>query len=78
MLFADHYDSVEAMATRLGVRRGYLAVLLRFSYLSPDIVGAILSGRCPVELTPTRLIALPRGLPHDWREQKRVLDFSLA
>ncbi|MGJ0507603.1 MAG: hypothetical protein ACR652_10820 [Methylocystis sp.] len=77
MLFSGQDDSVEAMAARLGVRRGYLAVLLRLSYLSPDIVRAILAGQHPVELTPTRLIALSRGLPHDWREQKRVLGFSL-
>ncbi len=75
MLFSGQDDSVEAMATRLGVRRDYLAVLQRLSYLSPDIVRAILAGKHPVELTPTRLIALSRGLPHDWREQKRVLGF---
>lgn len=75
MLFSGQDDSVEAMATRLGVRRDYLAVLLRLSYLSPDIVRAILAGQHPVELTPTRLIALSRGLPHDWQEQKRVLGF---
>ncbi|MBG0802199.1 recombinase family protein [Methylocystis sp. H4A] len=75
MLFSGQDDSVEAMAARLGVRRDYLAVLLRLSYLSPDIVRAILAGQHPVELTPTRLIALSRGLPHDWQEQKRVLGF---
>ncbi len=76
MLFGGHDDSVEAMAARLGMRRDYLAVLLRLSYLSPDIVRAILAGQHPVELTPTRLIAMSRGLPHDWQEQKRVLGFS--
>lgn len=75
MLFSGQDDSVEAMAARLGVRRDYLAVLLRLSYLSPDIVRAILAGQHPVELTPTRLIALSRGFPQDWQEQKRVLGF---
>jgi site-specific DNA recombinase len=73
MLFSGQDDSVEAMATRLGVRRDYLAVLLRLSYLSPDIVRAILAGKHPVELTPTRLIALSRGLPQDWQEQSASL-----
>lgn len=77
MLFSGHDDSVEGMAARLGVRRDYLAVLLRLSYLSPEIVRAILAGQHPVELTPTRLIALSRGLPHDWAEQKRVLGLPL-
>jgi DNA invertase Pin-like site-specific DNA recombinase len=78
MLFCGHDNSVEAMAARLGARRDYLAVLLRLSYLSPDIVRAILAGEHPLELTPTRLIALSRALPHDWREQKRVLGFPIA
>ena len=77
MLFSGQDDSVDAMAARLGVRRDYLAVLLRLSYLSPDIIRAILAGQHPIELTSTRLIALSRGLPHDWREQKRVLGFFL-
>ncbi len=76
MLFSGHDDSVESMAARLGMRRDYLAVLLRLSYLSPEIIRAILAGQQPVELTPTRLIALSRGLPQDWQEQKRVLGFS--
>jgi hypothetical protein len=54
LIFSGHDDSVEAM----GVRREYLAALLRLSYLSPDIVRAILADQHPVELTPTRLITL--------------------
>jgi hypothetical protein len=78
MLFSGHDDSVEAMAVGLGLRRDNLAVLLRLSYLAPEIVRAILAGQHPVELTPTRLIALSRGLPHDWAEQKRALGLPLS
>jgi hypothetical protein len=35
MLLAGRDDSIDAMADRLGVRRDYLAVLARLSYLSP-------------------------------------------
>ena len=49
MLLAGRDDSIEAMASRLGVRRDYLAVLVRLSYLSPEIVGAILVGQQPIE-----------------------------
>src|ERR1019366_9547369 len=69
MLLAGRDDSIDAMALRLGVRRDYVAVLVRLSYLSPEIVRAILVGQHPIELTPTRLVALPRNLPHDWQEQ---------
>lgn len=78
MFLAGHDDSIDAMASRLGVRRDYLAVLVRLSYLSPEIVRAILAGRQPVELTPTRLVVLSRNLPHDWQEQRRLLGFAPA
>jgi len=78
MFLAGRDDSIDAMALRLGVRRDYLAVLMRLSYLSPEIVRAILVGPQPIELTPTRLVALSRNLPHDWQEQWRLLGFAPA
>jgi hypothetical protein len=48
------------------------------SYLSPKIIRAILVGQQPIELTPTRLVALSRNLPHDWQEQLRLLGLSPA
>jgi site-specific DNA recombinase len=54
MFLAGRDDSIDAMASRLGVRRDYVAVLVRLSYLSPEIVRAILAGQQPVELTPAR------------------------
>jgi hypothetical protein len=45
------------------------------SYLAPDIVRALLEGRQPIELTPTRLLRLSKDLPHDCSEQRHVLDF---
>jgi hypothetical protein len=50
-----------------------VAVLVRLSYLSPEIVRAILAGQQPVELTPARL---SRNLPHDRREQSWLLGFA--
>jgi len=55
MLLAGRDDSIDAMASRLGVRRDYLAVLVRLSYLSPEIIRTIVAGNQPIELTPTRL-----------------------
>ena len=78
MLLDGRDDSIDAMAARLSVRRDYLAVLVRLSYLSPEIIRAILLGQQPAELTPTRLAALSRNLPHDWQEQRRLLGFSPA
>src|ERR1700730_13595168 len=78
MFLAGHDDSIDAMASRLGVRRDYVAVLVRLSYLSPEIVRAILAGQQPVELTPARLVMLSRNLPHDWQDQRRLLGFAPA
>ena len=78
MFLAGPDDSIEAMASRLGVRRDYLTVLVRLSYLSPEIVRAILMGKQPVELSATRLVMLSKDLPHDWRSQRQVLGFAAA
>ncbi|MFZ0494723.1 MAG: recombinase family protein [Methylocella sp.] len=78
MFLAGRDDSIDAMASRLGVRRDYVAVLVRLSYLSPEIVRAILAGQQPLELTPTRLVMLSRNLPYDWQEQRRLLGFAPA
>jgi site-specific DNA recombinase len=69
-------DSIEAMSGRLGMNKCRLTSLNRLSYLAPEIVGALLAGRHPIELTPTRLLRLSRNLPHDWKEQRRFLGFA--
>ena len=69
-------DSIEAMIERLGVARGRLTSLVRLSYLAPDILHAILEGRQPIELTPSRLLRLSKDLPHDWKEQRFFLGFA--
>ena len=70
------HDSIEAMSGRLGMNKCRLTSLIRLSYLAPDIVRALLEGRQPIELTPTRLFRLSKNLPHDWSEQRHVLDFA--
>jgi site-specific DNA recombinase len=59
------------MTERLG-----MASLVRLSYLAPDIVRALLEGRQPIELTPTRLLRLSKDLPHTWIEQRSFLGFA--
>ena len=53
----------------------YFTRLVRFSYLAPDIIQAILDGRQPRDLTADKLLALSR-LPLTWHEQRRVLGFA--
>lgn len=68
--------TLDAMARRLGIKRDYLSVHMRLTYLAPDIIRAFLSGRYPPELTPTRLLSLCKDLPHDWQLQRTVLGFE--
>jgi site-specific DNA recombinase len=53
-----------------------LTSLIRLSHLAPEILGALLAGRHPIGLTPTRLLRLSKNLPHDWKEQRRFLGFA--
>jgi site-specific DNA recombinase len=69
-------DSIEAMSGRLKMNKCRLTSLIRLSHLAPEIVGALLAGRHPIELTPTRLLRLSKNLPHDWSEQRRLLGFA--
>ncbi len=78
MLLTGPDDSIEAMASRLGVRRDYLTVLVRLSYLSPEIVRVILMGQQPVEMSATRLVKASKDLPHDWQAQREMLGFATA
>ena len=68
--------SIEAMTERLAMSKGHLTSLVRLSYLAPDIVRALLEGRQPIELTPTRLLRLSKDLPHDWSVQGQFLGFA--
>ena len=74
-LLSGSEDSIETMTERLGAGKGWLTSLVRLSYLAPDIVRAMLAGRQPVELNPTRLMRLSKDLPPDWSEQRRFLGF---
>jgi site-specific DNA recombinase len=69
-LLSGSDDSIEAMTERLRTGKGRLTSLVRLSYLAPDIVRALLAGRQPIELTPTRLLKLGKDLPHDWKVQR--------
>ena len=75
-LLSGSDDSIEAMSGRLGMNKCRLTSLIRLSHLAPDIVRALLEGRQPIELTPTRLLRLSKDLPHDWSEQRHVLGFA--
>jgi hypothetical protein len=63
--------SLQELAKRDGISRRYIRRLVGLTFLSPQLVEAILQGGQPVELTATRLTEL--DLPLDWTEQHKLL-----
>jgi hypothetical protein len=59
--------TIEELAKREGVNRGYMSRVLRLTLLAPDIVEAILDGRQPEGM---RLEDLLEGPPAEWDEQR--------
>ncbi len=59
--------TIEELAKREGVNRGYMSRLLRLTLLAPDLVDAILEGRQPEGL---RLEDLLAGFPLEWEGQR--------
>lgn len=75
-LMTGRDETIDAMARRLGVKRDYLSAHMRLTYLAPDLVRALASGRYPPELTLARLLSICKDLPHDWQLQRAALGFE--
>lgn len=58
-----------------GYSRRYLGQLVRISWLAPDIIGAIMDGTQPVNLTGRKLTRA-NAIPLDWPSQRKMFGFS--
>jgi hypothetical protein len=65
-------DTVE-IARRFKLNDAHVRRVLRFGYLAPDIVEAIVEGRQPRSLTVRRLL---QGIPCAWADQRTALGFT--
>jgi hypothetical protein len=61
--------TIEELAKREKVTRGYMSRVLRLTLLAPDVVDAILDGRQPKGM---RLEDLLGGSPAEWEEQRQA------
>ena len=68
---AEFVDTAE-IAQRFALSEPHVRRLLRFVYLAPDIVEAIVEGRQPRILTVKLLL---RGIPLDWADQRAAFGF---
>ena len=67
--------SVDEAAEGMALKVDYYRVLVRISFLAPDIVAAILEGRQPGTLTRHKLARMA-NLPLEWDRQRRELGFA--
>jgi len=66
------YADTKEMARRLNLSDPHVRRVLRFGYLAPDIVEAIIEGRQPHALTVKRLL---QGIPCAWADQRAAFGF---
>jgi site-specific DNA recombinase len=74
-LLQDRSLTLEEIAKSEGMVASYATRLFRLTLLAPDLVGAIITGKHPPELTARKLMDDTR-LPLDWNEQRRALGFA--
>jgi site-specific DNA recombinase len=67
--------TVHDVAREGHVSAGQIHSVLRLSSLAPDIIGAIVNGRNPPQLTAKKLMRLSPHLPIHWTEQRQLLGF---
>jgi site-specific DNA recombinase len=72
-LRSEQYADTVEIAQRFKLNNAHVRRLLRFGYLAPDIVEAIVEGRQPRSLTVKRLL---QGIPCAWPEQRTVFGFT--
>jgi len=67
------FVDTKEIAQRFRFSDAHIRRVLRFAYLAPDIVEAIIEGRQPRTLTVKRLL---RGIPLAWADQRDVFGLS--
>jgi hypothetical protein len=72
-LRARKYADTKEIAQRFKLSDAHVRRILRFGYLAPDIVEAIIEGRQPRSLTVKRLL---RGIPCAWADQRAAFGFG--
>jgi hypothetical protein len=71
-LRGGEYADTAEIARRFGLSDPHVRRLLRFAYLAPDIIEAIVEGRQPRSLTVKLLL---RGIPLPWSDQRAAFGF---
>jgi hypothetical protein len=67
------YQDTAEISQRFKLNDAHVRRLLRFGYLAPDVVEAIVEGRQPRPLTVRQLL---HGIPCAWADQRKVFGFA--
>jgi site-specific DNA recombinase len=67
------YKDTAEIAQRFKLNDAHVRRLLRFGYLAPDMIEAIVEGRQPRALTVRRLL---KGIPCAWADQRSAFGFA--
>ena len=67
---------IKTIADGENMTGSYFTRLIRFNFLAPDIIQAILLGYQPLTLDAATLLRYSSKLPLDWKEQRAVLGFK--
>jgi len=72
-LRSGKYADTAEIARRFKLNEAHVRRILRFNYLAPDIIAAIVEGRQPHSLTVKRLL---QGIPCAWPDQRTAFGFT--
>jgi site-specific DNA recombinase len=72
-LRSGKYPDTSEVARRSQLSDAYVRRLLRFGYLAPDIIEAIVEGRQPRSMTVQRMLHV--GIPFAWPDQRKAFGF---
>ena len=72
-LRSGKYADTTEIAQRFQLNEAHVRRILRFGYLAPDIVEAIVEGRQPRSMTVKRLL---QGVPCVWADQRAAFGFA--
>ena len=67
------YADTTEIALQFQLNDAHVRRVLRFGYLAPDIVEAIIEGRQPRCMTVKRLL---QGIPRVWSDQRAAFGFA--
>lgn len=75
-LTSTSHASIDGLSRQQGIPPSEISRLLPLAFLAPDIVGSILAGQQPPDLT-AKVLTRTSTLPISWEQQRKTLGFQI-